>query len=204
MSLTVKVYSDYVCPYCILAEGQLEEAAAETGVEVQHLPYELRPYPTPTLRPEDAYMTNDWRDKVFPLAKLLNIPIVKPPFSPQPYTHLAFEGYQYAKEHGKAKEYNSRMYQAFFLESKDIGDIDVLTELAAELGLDPVGYREALETRAYKEAHQEALRHAVEEAKITGAPFFIIGSTVLRGMVFKHQFVETIRKELLLAQASSR
>jgi predicted DsbA family dithiol-disulfide isomerase len=198
MSLTIKVYSDYVCPYCILAEGQLEEAAAEKNVEIEYCPFELRPYPTPTLRPEGDYMTNDWKVRVFPIARMLDIPIVKPPFSPQPYTHLAFEGYQYAKEHGKAKAYNSRMYEAFFLESKDIGDIDVLTQLAAELGLDPTEYRNSLINRTYKEAHQQALEHATREARITSAPTFVIGSTVIKGMAFKQQFLEAIERELLL------
>jgi translation elongation factor EF-1alpha len=32
---------------------------------------------------------------------------------------LAFEGYQYAKEHGKGNEYNHRVLQAFFVESRD-------------------------------------------------------------------------------------
>ncbi|UKS28865.1 DsbA family protein [Paenibacillus sp. HWE-109] len=196
MALTLKVYSDYVCPYCILAEGELEAAAAERGIEVDYLPYELRPYPTPTLRPEGEYITKDWRERVYPIAAELGIPIVKPPFSPQPYTHLAFEGYQFAKEHGQAKAYNSRIYQAFFLESKDIGSIDVLTELAGEVGLDPAAYRHALEQRTYKEKHGQALHHANYEANITSAPTFVIGETVIRGMAFKHQFLDAIDREL--------
>lgn len=196
MSLTIKVYSDYVCPYCILAEGELEAAAAERGVEIDYMPFELRPYPTPTLRPEGDYMQSDWKARVFPLGDQLGIKMVMPPFSPQPYTHLAFEGYQFAKEHGKAKAYNSRMYHAFFLESLDIGDIDVLTELAGEIGLNKADYRKALETRHYKDVHQKALEHARNEAKITSAPTFVIGETVIKGMAFKAQFLAAIDKEL--------
>ncbi|MFF2885899.1 DsbA family protein [Paenibacillus sp. NPDC057967] len=195
MALKLQVYSDFVCPYCILAEGELEAAAAEKGIEVEYLPFELRPYPTPTLRPEGEYITKDWQERVYPIAAELGIPIVKPPFSPQPYTHLAFEGYQFAIEHGKAKEYNKRMYEAFFLESKNIGEIDVLTELAGEIGLDQAAYRKALEDRTYREKHREALHQAYYVANINSAPTFIIGETVIRGMAFKHQFLEVIERE---------
>jgi predicted DsbA family dithiol-disulfide isomerase len=63
----------------------------------------------------------------------MGVPIVLPSVSPQPHTHLAFEGFQYAKEHGKADEYNHRVLEAFFREGRDIGDIGVLTTLAGEV-----------------------------------------------------------------------
>jgi predicted DsbA family dithiol-disulfide isomerase len=63
------------------------------------------------------------------------VEIKLPSISPQPYTHLAFEGYQYAKEHGLANEYNDRVLRAFFQEDQDIGQIDVLTKLAEAIGL---------------------------------------------------------------------
>lgn len=43
--MKIKVYSDYVCPFCFLAEQPLEEAIKGKDVEVEWMPYELRPYP---------------------------------------------------------------------------------------------------------------------------------------------------------------
>jgi predicted DsbA family dithiol-disulfide isomerase len=51
----------------------------------------------------------------------MGVPIKMPKVSPQPHTHLAFEGYQYAKEYGKGNEYNHRVLEAFFVEGQDIG-----------------------------------------------------------------------------------
>lgn len=61
-----------------------------------------------------------------------------PSVSPQPHMALAWEGYQFTREHGKGGASNGRVLRAFFQEDLDIGDIEVLTRLAAELGLDPV------------------------------------------------------------------
>jgi hypothetical protein len=40
--------------------------------------------------------------------------------SPHPYTDLAFEGFHFAKEHGKGSEYHTRVFQAFFQEEQNI------------------------------------------------------------------------------------
>jgi predicted DsbA family dithiol-disulfide isomerase len=39
--------------------------------------------------------------------------------------------------------------EAFFVEGQDIGDIDVLTRLAGEIGLDEREFKEALRSRKY-------------------------------------------------------
>src|SRR3954453_19540785 len=146
------------------------------------MPFGPRPEPHPTLRPEGEYLQRAWSQSVYPLARRMGVPIALPPVSPQPHTHLAFEGYQYAKEHGKGNEYNHRVMEAFFVEGQNIGEIDVLTKLADEVGLDGKEFGEALRNRKYRDAHQQALRHAYEEAGVTGVPMFVIGEQVLTGL----------------------
>jgi predicted DsbA family dithiol-disulfide isomerase len=151
-------------------------------VEVEWVPFELRPYPNPTLRLEGDYLQRAWSQSVYPIARRMGVPINLPSVSPQPHTHLAFEGFQYAKEHGRGNDYNHRLLKAFFVEGQDIGSIEVLTRLAGEVGLDQKEFEEALRTRKYREAHQKALRHAYEEAGVTGVPMFVIGNRVLTGL----------------------
>lgn len=137
--------------------------------------------PQPDLRPEGEYLQRAWSERVYPIARQMGVPINLPPVSPQPHTHLAFEGYQYAKEHGTGNEYNHRVLKAFFLERQDIGDIDVLTRLAGEIGLDEKEFEQALRTRKYQQAHRRALRHAYEEVGVTGVPMYVIGRRRLTG-----------------------
>jgi predicted DsbA family dithiol-disulfide isomerase len=159
------------------------------------MPFELRPYPHETLRPEGDYLQRAWRQSVYPIARQMGVPIKLPTVSPQPHSHLAFEGFQYAKEHGKANQYNHRVLTAFFVESRDIGDIGVLTKLAGEVRLDEKEFGEALRTRKYREAHRRALRHADEEAGVTGVPMFVIGDRVLTGLQDKEALEAVIEQE---------
>jgi predicted DsbA family dithiol-disulfide isomerase len=160
------------------------------------MPFELRPEPHPTLRPEGEYLQRAWAQSVYPIARRMGVPIVLPPVSPQPHTHLAFEGYQYARGHGKGDDYNHRVLEAFFVEGRDIGDIGVLTKLAGEVGLDEREFEAALRSRKYREAHRRALRHAYEEVGVSGVPVFVIGGRTLTGLQDREMLEAVIDEEL--------
>jgi predicted DsbA family dithiol-disulfide isomerase len=123
-----------------------------------------------------------------------------PRISPHPYTHLAFEGYQFAKEHGKGNQFFHRVFTAFFQEEQNIEDVEILTKLASEVGLSMESFREALGSRTYRELHQQALRHAYEEAQITAVPTFIIGDTVIQGLASKERLAQAIDQEAAKAK----
>jgi predicted DsbA family dithiol-disulfide isomerase len=74
--------------------------------------------------------------------------------------------------------------------------VDVLTRLAGEIGLEEQEFREALASRKYREAHQQALRHAYKEAGIQAVPTFIIGDKVVRGLVREEDLRRLIKLEL--------
>ena len=138
------------------------------------MPFELRPESHPTLRPEGDYLQRAWQQSVYPLARRMGVEIRLLGVSPQPHTHLAWEGFQFAREHRKGAAYNHRVLEAFFVEGQDIGRPEVLARLAGEVGLDPAAFRTALDERRYRDAHRAALRHAAESG-ITGVPAFEVG-----------------------------
>ena len=160
------------------------------------MPFELRPYPTPTLRPEGSYLQQAWRNAVYPLAERMGVPIRLPAVSPQPYTRLAFEGLEFAKDHGAADEYNSGVMRAFFQRSEDIGDPEVLTRIASESGLQPDAFRSALDQRTYADRVARLLRHANEEVQVTGVPLFVIGNQRLSGVQSKAALESAIDRHL--------
>lgn len=178
---TVTVYSDYVCPFCLLAEQVLSDAIGDRDIRISWRAFELRPEPVPTLRPEDPYLPAIWKKAVYPRAESLGVPIRLPSISPQPRTDKAFELLALAQDRGLDHPYSMRVLRAFFQEDRDIGDPEILIELAAEAGIDPGEARQALETGAYAERHREALRHARDDMAITSVPTIVVGEQVFRG-----------------------
>lgn len=179
---TVTLYSDYVCPYCLLAEQVLSQVVGDQDITIKWRAFELRPAPVPTLRPEDSYLPTVWENSVYPLAEKLGVEIRLPSQSPQPRTAKAFELLAMAQDHGVEHAYSMRVLRAFFQEDLDIGDPDVLSELAAEVGLDRVAAEEALKNGTYRDRHLEALRHAHEDMAISSVPTLVVGDRVFRGV----------------------
>ena len=158
------------------------------------MPFELRPYPAPTLRPEGTYLQNAWHQSVYPIAKRLGVDIKLPDVSPQPYTRLAFEGLEFAKDRNKGDEYNDRVMRAFFQESQNIGDPSVLAQLGAEIGLRADEFRGALDSREYASRVEKLLRHAQDEMGITGVPLFVIGDRTLMGLQSRDALANAIEQ----------
>lgn len=196
MSLTIQVYTDFVCPFCYLGKKPLEDAIAGKDVQIEWMPFELRPYPNPPIDPwSDPSKLAGWEQYIYPKAKEFGVNMKLPHVSPHPYTGLAFEGFQFAKAHGKANEYYIRVSDAFYQEELDIGDIDVLTKLAGEINLDRESFKSALELGTYKDAHRQALHKAAEQ-RISAVPTFVIGGKVIQGVASKESFERAIAEQL--------
>ena len=181
MTIKIDVFSDYVCPYCVLFESALSQATEGLDVDVQWQPFELRPEPTPTLRPEDSYLPSVWERSVYPLARSMGVSLTLPTISPQPYTRLAHEGFKFATQEGKALEYNARVFRAFFQEDRDIGDLSELAQLAGEVGLDEPAFRAALESGEFSESHDRSLQKAMTFG-VNSVPSVFIDGKLLQGV----------------------
>jgi predicted DsbA family dithiol-disulfide isomerase len=196
MTLKIKAYSDFICPFCFLGKGPLDEIVKGKDVEVEWMPFELCPSPSIKIDPwQDPHKVSSWDSFILPTAKALGIEMRLPRISPHPYTHLAFEGYQFAKEHGKGNEFFHRVFTAFFQEEQNIEDVEILTKLAGEVGLSSEVFKEALLSGKYREVHKKALKHAYEEAKISAVPTYIIGDEVIQGLASKERLAQAIDKE---------
>lgn len=182
MTAQIHVWSDYVCPFCLIADEVIERAIADRpDIKVVHHAHELRPRPAPTLRPEDPYLPDIWRRAVYPMARRHKVPMRLPAISPQPYTDLAFRGGLYALDQGRADIYHRRVMTAFFRENLDIGDRVVLARLAQEAGLDPAAYAAALDDEEYAERHRQALAESAR-MDITVVPTIVIGTRRIEGV----------------------
>jgi predicted DsbA family dithiol-disulfide isomerase len=66
------------------------------------------------------------------------------------------------------------LYRAYFVEGQNIGDLEVLVDIAKSVGLPADAAREVLTERTYKEAVSEDWEMS-RKAGITGVPSFIAG-----------------------------
>src|SRR5713226_3426673 len=133
----VRFYYDLVCPYSYL-ESHVVEAAEDAGeVEVEWLPFELRPAPKPLLEPRGDHLRVDWTRNVYRRALAVGVEIHLPRY--QPRSTLPLAACLWAAEQGSLRPFKHALYEAFFCEGEDIAADAQLARAAARAGLDSEG-----------------------------------------------------------------
>lgn len=182
MTTRIDVFVDFVCPFCFLVEPAIEELKRDRDVEVTIRPFELRPDPVPTLRPEGAYLPRVWKQSVYPMSDRVGLPITLPSISPQPRTEKAFMVLQLAQERELAEAYTEAMFSAFFQQNRNIGLDEVIIDVATSVGLDRSEVEEALRSEERRERHRADQDYAVNTVGIDSVPGIVVEGTVLRGV----------------------
>ena len=72
------------------------------------------------------------------------------------------------------------LYRAYFVEGRNIGDVDVLVEIAESVGLDADAAREAIEARSFKAA-VDADWLKSQQYGFSGVPTFLAGKYAIVG-----------------------
>jgi len=135
----------------------------------------LRPESVPTLDPDGDYLVSAWQNHVYPLAAKMNMPLKKPPV--QPRSRLAHEAAKWAGKHGRFEPYNLAIFRAFFEHGKDIGEIEILKQLAVDLKLDAESLQISLKNGDYT-AMVLADEHEAGQVGVRAVPAFVVNGKV--------------------------
>ena len=174
--LDILFVTDYVCPYCILAKEALKRALDKLYLDakITYQPLLLKPKPPVQFNPDDPAVKKRF-DLLSSASRALDIDMKIPVnVNPRPVTRLAFEGWHYALEQGKGDEYADLMYRAYFVEEKNIGEIEVLKELAERIGLNGEEYVEVINSGKYTETVLAKDNASRNELKVRGVPTIYI------------------------------
>ena len=169
------------------------------AVEISWLPYELRPEPAPLPRidgPEGERFHENWRRGVAPLAERFGVEMRFPPYKPR--SRRAHEAAEHAREHGDFEAMRVGLFRAFFVDNRDLGDVDVLVDVGVQAGLDPEDLRAALEDSRYTERVVE-LEAISARLGVSAVPTIVIGALAVQGV----QPYEVLRQVLERAATDS-
>jgi 2-hydroxychromene-2-carboxylate isomerase len=97
---------------------------------------------------------------------------LRPPPSLDTRWELSHAAVLYAQEQGLGLEFSLAAANARFTRSRDLGSIEVLEEVAAIVGLEPAGVREAAQDPVRHGQVYAAIERA-QKAGVIGVPFFV-------------------------------
>ena len=205
--LTIDVVSDVVCPWCYVGKRRLEGALAqltEADVQVNWRPFQL----DPTI-PQGGIDRKEYMDRKFgpdragtiherleALGKEAGVDFAFDRIKRSPNTLDAHRLIRWAFGSGVQEAIVERLFRAYFVEGRDIGDRDFLADVAAENGLDREAVRLRLDTDLEAQDVQSEIASAVRMGE-SGVPFYIIdGKYGLSGAQPSEVIVDAMRQAL--------
>jgi len=191
----VTVYSDYICPFCYLGRESLNRYREETEkkLEVDWHPFDLRAQkrkPNGEIDEtvddgKDSEYFDEVRKNVEKLSEKYEVEMVGIDELPDGVDSLDAQAVSlYVKEeHPERWEaFDEAVFEALWVEGRDIGDDDVLAEIADEVGIDADEIHDALNDESLRENLRRMFLDAKEDG-ITGVPTFVHGEHFCRGAV---------------------
>jgi len=190
--LSVDVVSDLVCPWCFIGKRKLERALRQLAATQPDLPVVVRWHPfelNPDLPREGiarhAYLERKWGTarsgdiyaRVTRAGEAAGIPFEFERIEIQPNSVDGHRLVAWAQADGDANDLVERLFSAFFIEGRPIGDRDELARIAGESGRSAEAARAMLASDALREVVIAESREATD-AGIQGVPCFIFNGRV--------------------------
>ncbi|MGZ3900226.1 MAG: DsbA family oxidoreductase [Bacteroidia bacterium] len=185
--MRIEVWSDVICPFCYIGkrnyEAALEKFHSKDNIQLTWRCFQL----DPDIANEEGISTAEY------LATRKNIPqatvkqllenvssmaekaglqfkmdkaIIANSFDAHRLSHLVMR-------YGKQNHLEELMFNAHFVDGKNIGDKDILVSLAEEAGVKKEEAEEVLNSKAYAKEVLADISEA-EDFNIKGVPFFVI------------------------------
>ncbi|MEI9888171.1 MAG: DsbA family oxidoreductase [Rhizomicrobium sp.] len=185
--MQIDVVSDTVCPWCFIGKRRLGRALAmrpEVPVEIFWRPYRLDPTIPREGVDRRAYMkakfgdeprTSAMADTVRSEGAGEGIDFAFDKIAKSPNTLDSHRLIRWAAGAGVQDEIVERLFQAYFIDGRDIGNAAVLTEISAEGGMDPALVADLLAGEADLAAVEREAGMA-SQMGISGVPTFIFDS----------------------------
>ena len=208
--LKIDIVSDVVCPWCVIGFKNLQKAMIELQKEIEFeinwKPYELHPEIPENGYDKKLYMQQKFGDQagsfsfykqIEELGKELGFEFNFSKSERIPNTFRAHRLLWKAREFDLQSELSEALFEAYFTEGKDIGSIDILSEIASNLGMNKEKTTKFLES---KEGGQETADEEMNfiEKSIGAVPtYFINNKYIIQGGQEPSTFVSFLSKILI-------
>ncbi|MFJ5716956.1 DsbA family oxidoreductase [Neobacillus sp. NPDC093127] len=186
--MKIEVWSDYVCPFCYIGKRRLEEALSQfpdkDKVEVEFKSFELDPNSSKNsgenihevlakkygMSLEKAKQANQGvGSQAATVGLTFNFDEMKPT-----NTFDAHRLAKFAKTQGKEAVVSEKLLHAYFAESKHIGDLETLADIAEDAGLNRQEVVTILNDKHAFAADVRQDESLAQQYGVRGVPYFVI------------------------------
>jgi predicted DsbA family dithiol-disulfide isomerase len=194
--LQVAIWSDYICPFCRAAEPTAAWLEDRFGAAVTWLPFDLHPEYPPTGLPREQLVARygpagiEHVRRFFAARGLRYNP--HPTIVPNSRTALRLA--ELARAHGRHDALHAALMDGYWEDGRDIGDADVLRELATAAALPAEEVETVLGSDRFLDVVEGSTRQAARIGA-SGVPAFLLeGRLLVAGAQPEEVFEKAIRR----------
>lgn len=206
--MKVEIWSDVMCPFCYIGKRNFENALAQfadkENIEIEWKSYQLDPsMPEVAAESQEDYLVKHkgmsreqvrgMLANVTEMAKQagLDYHLDK---SVMVNSQKAHQLIQFAKTKNLGDQIEERLFKAFFTEGKNVADIETLTQLGKEVGLDEKELQVAFTDDQYLYQMKQDIQEGANLG-VKGVPFFVFDRKYgVSGAQPAEAFLETLSK----------
>ncbi|WP_458186140.1 DsbA family oxidoreductase [Haladaptatus sp. NG-WS-4] len=189
----ITVFSDYVCPFCYLGRRSLDQyrATRDEPLEIDWRPFDLR---SQKRNPDGSidHDVPDGKDEDYYEQAKRNVRRLQERYDVEMEQEIATDvdslnaqvasSYVERERPDRWLDFDEAIFEALWQDGRDIGDPDVIADLAADVGLDGDAIRAAVDDDELRERLFERFADARERG-VTGVPTFAYDGHAARGAV---------------------
>ena len=204
--MKINIFADTICGWCFIGHTNLNNAIKKfpnTKFEIIHTPFQLNPeMPTEGIS-RNKYLQikfggKDYATPMYENMKLkakeagliLNLDKIKK----TPNTVLSHLLIILSEKLNLQDQIKEKIYQSYFTNGLDIGDINILTNIAKQNNISEKVFRDFINEESIKKVNSKIT--LAKEQGISGVPFFEIGKEFISGAQSILQLESVIKSNL--------
>ena len=178
--VTLEVFTDYVCPWCYLGDNRVKKLKRNFDITVRLVHFPLHPD-----TPAEGRAREDFKARNSHMKGLMEAEGL--PYGDRSHTYnsrLAQEIGSWAETQPGGNSIHDKFFEAYFVDCRNIGDVEVIIDVVNSAGLDEQLARAVLADRSFKDA-VDADWEKSHRYGVTGVPTFFSNG---KGLVGAHPY----------------
>ena len=204
--MKINIFADTICGWCFIGHTNLNNAIKkfpDTKFEISHTPFQLNPEMPAEGISRDKYLQikfggKDYATPMYENMKLkakeagliLNLDKIKK----TPNTVLSHLLIILSEKFNSQDQVKEKIYQSYFIDGLDIGDINILTNIAKQNNISEKVFRDFINEESIKKVNSKIT--LAKEKGISGVPFFEIENEFISGAQSVLQLESVIKSNL--------
>ncbi len=190
---SITVYADYVCPFCYLGRSSLRtfRKTRDEPLTVRWQPFDLRA----NKRDADNGIIDeidDGKDEEYYAQAKQNVARLQAKYDVEMAQDLATDVDSWdagvaslfvRERHPDSWDaFDTALYRALWVDQRDIGELDVIRDIATDVGLEASAVESAVSGSEWNDTYREIIDDS-REPGISGVPTFVYDGRTARGAV---------------------